>query len=72
MNCETWIPVSTGIFPNDLEVVQVTYLGFCDGKPYCDEFAYRNSGKWYWQHDDSDVRVEIIAWKRNCKPYGMN
>ena len=27
-----WIPVSTGIFPRDKEIVQVTYLGFSDEK----------------------------------------
>ena len=30
-----WIPVSTGIFPRDKEIVQVTYLGFSDEKPFC-------------------------------------
>lgn len=72
MDCETWIPVSTGKFPDDMEDVQVTYIGFTDGRPYCDEFAYRNGSQWRWSHDDGVVMVDIIAWKHNCKPYGMN
>ena len=41
-----WIPVSTGNFPKDEEKVLVTYLGYDDNKPYCDEFAYRYNGEW--------------------------
>ena len=25
--------------------------------------------KWYWSLDDSNVNVEITAWKHNCEPY---
>lgn len=69
---ETWIPVKgdTGVFPQDEHSVQVTFLSFFDHKtPYCDAFAYRKNGKWYWSLDDSDVTVEITAWKNNCEPY---
>lgn len=69
MNNEKWIPVRTGCFPKDKEHVQVTYIGFNDQKPYCNEFAYREDGKWYWSSDDSYVIVDITAWKYNCKPY---
>lgn len=66
---EDWIPVSSGVLPDDKENVQVTYLGYYDKIPYCEAFAYRDKGSWYWSLDDSDVVVEITAWKYNCKPY---
>lgn len=25
--------------------------------------------EWYWSLDDSEVKVEITAWKENCEPY---
>lgn len=65
-----WIPVSSGLFPEEKEIVQVTFIGFNDGKPYCDEFAYIENGSWHWVYDsDDEVRVKITAWKYNCKPY---
>ena len=69
MKNNNWIPVSSGLYPDDGEKVQVTYLGWYDKKPYCDEFAYRLDGGWLWSTDDSEVKVEIIAWKYNCEPY---
>lgn len=73
MNNNDWIPVSSGLLPDEGEVVQVTYLGYYDHKPYCDEFAYVYEGKWYWCHEDEnnncEVKVEITAWKHNCEPY---
>lgn len=44
MNNNDWIPVSTGSFPEDEEVVQVTYLGYRDLISFCDLFAYRRNG----------------------------
>lgn len=64
-----WIPICSGLLPEEREDVQVTYVGYHDGQPYCNAFAYRESNKWYWSMDDDDVRVEIIAWKRMCEPY---
>lgn len=64
-----WIPVSSGEYPEDNESVQVTYIGCIDGIPYCEAFAYRRDGKWYWAMDTEEVRVKITAWKPNCKPY---
>lgn len=63
-----WTPVSSGKYPRDEEIVQVTYISCLDGKPCCDEFALRRDGEWLWT-DYSDVTVEITAWKKNCKPY---
>ena len=68
-NNNDWIPVSSGLYPDDMKSVQVTYIGYNDHKPYCDAFAYRIYDKWYWTLDDSNVIVEITAWKHNCKPY---
>lgn len=64
-----WIPVSSGLFPEDGEDVQVTYLGYYDEQPYCDNFAYITNGIWYWSADDEKVERKITAWKKNCEPY---
>lgn len=64
-----WIPVSSGIFPDDMEDVQVTFIGYNDHAPHCEAFAYRNDEKWYWSLDDGEVKVKITAWKKKCEPY---
>lgn len=64
-----WIPISSGILPNDMEDVQITFIGYGDKKPHCEAFAYKNKEKWYWSLDDEEVRVKITAWKTNCLPY---
>jgi len=69
MENNEWIPVSSGLLPKEREAVQVTYLGYIDNKPYCDEFAYMLDGQWLWCHDDYNPQVKIVAWKRNCAPY---
>lgn len=64
-----WIPISSGLFPEDGEDVQVTFIGCNDHVSHCEGFAYRNDEEWYWSLDDSEVKVEITAWKKNCEPY---
>ena len=64
-----WIPVSSGIFPRDKEIVQVTYLGFSDEKPCCEAFAFRKNGDWYWYSKGTRITVKITAWKPKCKAY---
>lgn len=64
-----WIPINSGLLPNNMEDVQVTYLGYYDEKPYCDNFAYIKNGIWYWSANDEKVEVRITAWKKNCEPY---
>ena len=64
-----WIPTKFGVFPKDLEMVQVTYLGCFDSAPHCDEFAYRDEGKWYWVNGHDKVEVKITAWKYMNEPY---
>lgn len=64
-----WIPVKYGIFPEENEDVQVTYLGYYDCVPRCNEFAYWCGGKWYWTHCDEECRVEITAWRKSEDPY---
>lgn len=44
-------------------------IGYNDHVPHCEAFAYRNNEEWYWSLDDSEVKVEITAWKKNCEPY---
>lgn len=72
MNQGTWIPISTGIYPEDGKTVQVTYLSYPINEPMCDAMAYRLNGKWcwsMWSDDDQDfVNVPIVAW-RYCEPY---
>lgn len=63
-----WIPVCSGKFPKEEERVQVTYLSCYDNKPLCDAFAFRRNGFWIWDNYE-DVTVEIVAWKKICKPY---
>ena len=69
MKNNNWIPISSGLFPEDMEDVQVTYLGYYNEKPYCDAFAYIENGIWDWSVDNEKVRVKITAWKKNCEPY---
>lgn len=64
-----WIPVCSGSYPDDMDPVQVTYLGFYDKAPRCDAFAYRKRNQWYWSLNDSEVTVDITAWKRSDHPY---
>lgn len=66
---DNWIPVESGLYPDDLEDVQVTYLGYKDQKPYCNEFAHRENGNWFWATDCVDVKVKIVAWRYNCDPF---
>lgn len=68
-NKNNWIPVSSGLYPEENEAVQVTYLGYNDHVPYCDQFAYRCSGEWHWVYDNTIPNIEITAWKSNCEPY---
>ena len=69
MENNNWIPVSSGLFPDELENVQVTFIGYNDHVPHCEAFAYRNNKEWYWSLNASEVRVGITAWKKNCEPY---
>jgi hypothetical protein len=69
MNENKWIPVSSGLYPEDGVAVQVTYLSYIDKRPFCDAFAFRRKGKWYWTLDEDAVIVTITAWKHNCEPY---
>lgn len=68
-NNNNWRPVSSGIYPQDMEDVQVTFIAHNDGQPHCEAFAYRCEGKWYWSLYEEEVRVEITAWKKMCRPY---
>lgn len=67
-----WVPVSSGKFPKDEEKVQVTYLGYDDNKPYCDEFAYRYNGEWFWYPDGVSSKGPITAWRPVGKAYEEN
>lgn len=66
---KAWVPVNTGLFPEEQEAVQVTYLGYNDHKPHCDAFAFLENGKWYWSLDEGDVKVPIIAWQQTGEAY---
>ena len=64
-----WIPVSSGNLPDEGKSVQVTYIGYYDKEPYCDEFAYIENGKWHWKDDGEIPKVKITAWRYNETPY---
>lgn len=65
-----WIPISTGRYPRDGEVVQITYIGYYDKLPHCDAFAFRINGEWFFNNgEEQDIEVEITAWKKCCEPY---
>lgn len=69
MQNNNWVPVSSGLFPDDITDVQVTFIGYHDHKPHCEAFAYRKNNKWYWSLDANVVKVKITAWRYNCEPY---
>lgn len=64
---DDWVPISSGRLPDDDNNVQVTFLGYGNGKPEC-EMAYLDlCGVWRWL-DGEPVGVKIVAW-RYCEPY---
>ena len=64
-----WIPVNSGVLPEEGKSVLITYLGYYDNKPYCDGMAYLENGKWYWSDDHKEMIVKIIAWKPTGEAY---
>ena len=83
MRDNEWIPVKSGMFPKNDEIVQVTYIGI-NNKIYCDQFAIFNNGHWYWYDECTEIdeeteeilyatpvktKIKITAWKHMCEPY---
>ena len=66
---ELWIPLSTGNYPPEMTDVQVTFIGYNNGKPLSCAYAYLNENQWYWTLDETPVSVEITAWRYNNEPY---
>ena len=64
-----WIPTNFGYYPQNDEKVQITYLGCIDGKPHCDEIAYRIGDEWRWGDDGERANVQITAWRYMGEPY---
>ena len=69
---QPWIPVFTRLdsndevieqYPDDLDIVQVTFIGYNDNLLHCEAFAYRRNGEWYWALNDEEVNVSITAWR---------
>lgn len=48
MENNNWISVSSGLYPDDNEYVQVTFIGYNDGLPHC-------------KHLHTDVKVNGIG-----------
>lgn len=64
-----WIPVEERM-PDYMQKVLVTYVGWDDGKYYCDGVAFYNfSSRWMWALDSSYVDVKIISWMPLPEPY---
>lgn len=72
-----WILVTSGHYPNDKEIVQITCRGegIWKDRISCLVFVYRLNGKWLYDDDDGSVyEIEedrVIAW-RDCIPYGCD
>lgn len=72
-----WVPVTLGNYPNDKEIVQITYRGegIWKDKISCLLFVHRLNGKWLYDDDDGSVyeisEDRVIAW-RDCIPYGCD
>lgn len=56
MENNNWIPVSSGLFPEDEEDVQVTFIGYIDQAPHCEGFAYRNDEE-HLNWDENIIKV---------------
>lgn len=66
---DEWIPVEERM-PDYMQKVLVTYVGWDDGKYYCDGVAFYNfSSRWMWALDSSYVDVKIISWMPLPEPY---
>lgn len=67
-----WTPVSSGRFPENNTVVQVTYLDPLDLHTLrCNAFAFYKEGIWYQSTDNRAMKGEVIAWRTNedvCHP----
>lgn len=65
-----WIPVSSGRFPENNTVVQVTYLDPLDLHTLrCNAFAFYKEGIWYQSTDNRAMKGEVIAWRTNADVY---
>lgn len=65
-----WIPVGSGKYPEDGEVVQITYRDWLNKRnPLCNLMAFRRNGYWYWAEHGDIIRTEITAWKPIGEPY---
>lgn len=67
-----WTPVSSGRFPENNTVVQVTYLDPLDLHTLrCNAFAFYKEGIWYQSTGNRAMKGEVIAWRINedvCHP----
>lgn len=65
-----WIPVSSGRYPEENEIVQVTYMDWLvPGNPLCNLMAYRNENRWFWAEAGDPIYSEITAWRPVGTPY---
>lgn len=65
-----WIPVSSGKFPENNTVVQVTYLDPLDLHTLrCNAFAFYEDEIWYEATDKRVMKGEVIAWRTNEDVY---
>lgn len=65
-----WTPVSSGRFPENNTVVQVTYLDPLDLHTLrCNAFAFYKEGIWYQSTDNRAMKGEVIAWRTNEDVY---
>lgn len=69
LNANRWIPCSERL-PEDGKNCLITYISFLDGvTKCCDGCAYVIENGWFWCLDDSEVKVDVIAWMPLPEPY---
>lgn len=71
-----WIPISSGNYPKDKEIVQITLRGdgFWKDTISCLLFVHRLNEKWLHDNDGNIYEISedrVIAW-RDCIPYGCD
>lgn len=69
-----WVPVKSGNYPKEKEIVQITYKTSWTDELTCLRFAYRMNDKWLsddGKYIDEISEDRVVAW-RNCIPYGSD
>ena len=58
-----WKYAKGSTFPEDFVKVKIIYKSYYDDELYNDALAYIEDGKWKWANDNSEIKVDVLAWK---------